>query len=267
LKPITFGELVAHYLERNCLKTEHGQGSQGSLDDSYLSQITWKVDLAACNRTSSDQIPFGASEDWLHGLSHMKNGTKAKCGNIMKARSFAMRSATDFYPARTIPIPFSTCGQSAESDVIHTILHERTDLGHSQSPGGACCVRWLPDAFTGLRVSVAVGIEVERYRFRRDAGGARQRAMFTAWLAVQVQSSKKPVPLDPVLAEALQRWRITSPYNQPEDWVFASPKLQAENRSRGNADQVSSSAAAKKAGISGKDRLAHLPPNIAFHCS
>ncbi|MGO9272207.1 MAG: tyrosine-type recombinase/integrase [Terriglobia bacterium] len=39
------------------------------------------------------------------------------------------------------------------------------------------------------------------------------------------KASKKPVALDPVLAETLRNWRLNTPYNKPDDWVFASTKL------------------------------------------
>jgi len=34
-----------------------------------------------------------------------------------------------------------------------------------------------------------------------------------------------PVPLHALLAEFLQEWKNTTPYSQPENWVFASFKL------------------------------------------
>jgi len=40
----------------------------------------------------------------------------------------------------------------------------------------------------------------------------------------KTEASKKPVPLDPWIAEELLTWRRASPYNQPEDWIFASTR-------------------------------------------
>src|SRR5438067_12091267 len=42
------------------------------------------------------------------------------------------------------------------------------------------------------------------------------------------KASTKPVPLDPFLAEVLWKWRLTTPYNQAGDWVFASPKMNGQ---------------------------------------
>jgi integrase len=38
------------------------------------------------------------------------------------------------------------------------------------------------------------------------------------------KASRKPVALDPSLAEVLCKWRLTSAYNQENDRVFSSPK-------------------------------------------
>jgi integrase len=42
---------------------------------------------------------------------------------------------------------------------------------------------------------------------------------------MKTEASRKPVPLDSALAEVLLDWRARSAYNQPEDWLFASPRM------------------------------------------
>ena len=41
---------------------------------------------------------------------------------------------------------------------------------------------------------------------------------------MKTEASRKPVPLDSALAGVLVEWRGRTPYNQDEDWVFASPE-------------------------------------------
>jgi integrase len=38
----------------------------------------------------------------------------------------------------------------------------------------------------------------------------------------KTESSQKPVPIHPVIAEALLNWKTKCPYRKPKDWVFAS---------------------------------------------
>jgi integrase len=40
----------------------------------------------------------------------------------------------------------------------------------------------------------------------------------------KTEASKKPVPIDAELAEALWSWRLRCASNEPHDWVFASPR-------------------------------------------
>ncbi len=39
----------------------------------------------------------------------------------------------------------------------------------------------------------------------------------------KTEASQKPVPLEVSVAEDLWLWKQSSPYNRPEEWVFASP--------------------------------------------
>jgi integrase len=49
------------------------------------------------------------------------------------------------------------------------------------------------------------------------------------WMVVRaVPASKGPVPLHPLLAEFMFRWKRKTPYSQPGDWVFPSFKLKGQ---------------------------------------
>lgn len=44
----------------------------------------------------------------------------------------------------------------------------------------------------------------------------------------KTEASRKPVPLDPWVAEELLMWRRSAPYNQPDDWIFGSPRTKGK---------------------------------------
>ncbi len=44
----------------------------------------------------------------------------------------------------------------------------------------------------------------------------------------KTEASKKPVPLDPWVAEELLMWKESAPHNQLDDWVFASPRTKGK---------------------------------------
>src|SRR5260370_23241781 len=39
----------------------------------------------------------------------------------------------------------------------------------------------------------------------------------------KTEVSRKPIPMNPEIADMLWRWRLETPYNKPGDWIFASP--------------------------------------------
>jgi integrase len=85
------------------------------------------------------------------------------------------------------------------------------------------------DAATGLRRSELLAMKwgdvdfdnlqiiVQRSIYRNVVGSCKTEA------------SRKPVPMDPILAAELWAWKQHSPYNQPCDWVFASPRNKGKN--------------------------------------
>ncbi|MCU1223958.1 MAG: integrase family protein, partial [Edaphobacter sp.] len=82
----------------------------------------------------------------------------------------------------------------------------------------------LLDVVTGLRRSELIGlkwldVDFEQLELSVTRSVYRQRVG-----RCKTEISKKPVPLDPWVAEELLTWKRAAPYNQPEDWVFASTR-------------------------------------------
>src|SRR6202042_2444716 len=40
----------------------------------------------------------------------------------------------------------------------------------------------------------------------------------------KTEASRKPVPMDPIVASELWSWKQDSPYRQSDDWLFASSR-------------------------------------------
>jgi integrase len=51
----------------------------------------------------------------------------------------------------------------------------------------------------------------------------------------KTESSQKPVPMHPILADALMQWRKRCTYIKPEDWVFASKRYRGRRPYWGQA--------------------------------
>ena len=48
---------------------------------------------------------------------------------------------------------------------------------------------------------------------------------------LKTEASRTDLALPEDVAELLDQWRSITPYNQPEDWVFASPFNRGDGRS------------------------------------
>lgn len=78
---------------------------------------------------------------------------------------------------------------------------------------------------TGLRISECLGLQWWDVDFAQS-----QILVRRTWIVGKIgkpksKASKAPVPLHPLLAEFMQRWKQQTPYSQPTDWVFPSMKL------------------------------------------
>ncbi|HEY2040549.1 MAG TPA: tyrosine-type recombinase/integrase [Edaphobacter sp.] len=86
----------------------------------------------------------------------------------------------------------------------------------------------LLDAITGFRRSELMALKW------LDVDFEQLEISVTRWIYRQVvgrcktEISRKPVPLDPWIAEELLTWNRATPYNQPEDWVFASTRMKGK---------------------------------------
>ena len=83
-------------------------------------------------------------------------------------------------------------------------------------------------AGTGLRISECLGLQWQDVNFLEGA-----IHVCRTWTCGQVglpksRASKGPVPLHPLLAEFMLRWKQKTAYSRPGDWVFPSVRLKGK---------------------------------------
>jgi integrase len=157
-------------------------------------------------------------EHWLKSLP-VSRGTKAKIRNIMSALySHAQRREW------VTTNPITHVRQSAKRSRVPTVLTpaELQDFLANLADPAKTAV--LLGALTGLRVGELLGlrwsdIDFEQLEIRVIRDVVKQRIE-----RFKTEASKKAIPIDAELAETLWSWRLRCAYNQPEDWVFASPQ-------------------------------------------
>ena len=156
-------------------------------------------------------------EQWLKSLP-LAPGSKAKIRNIMSALySHAQRwEWTDRNPITHV----RQSAKRRKTPVVLTIEQIKCFLTHLKEP---CRTAVLLDASSGLRVGELLGLKWEDVDFENLEINLTRAVVKQKVTRCKTEASRKPIPLDPELAEVLLNWRRQAPYPRPTDWVFASP--------------------------------------------
>ena len=172
-----------------------------------------------------------AVEHWLRQLmrvdgSCLAASTKAKIRNLM---SVLFNHAIRHEWLEQGRNPILLVRQSAKRQKIPEWL-EPDELRALLSQLDRCFrVMVFLDAATGLRRSELLALRWEDVDFD-DFQIRVQRSIYRNVVGnCKTEASRKPVPMDPILASELWAWRHDSLYGQPNDWVFASPHSRGRN--------------------------------------
>jgi integrase len=90
-------------------------------------------------------------------------------------------------------------------------------------------------ASTGLRQSELFGLKWGDMNFDEKTIYVTRSIVCGVVGPCKTESSQKPVPLHPLIAETLVQWREQQPYRKPDDWVFASRRYRGRKPYWGQA--------------------------------
>jgi integrase len=211
-QPSTVAQLVTHYEEKELAgKTPY----TAEVYRGYLN--TWI--LPAWGERLLRDVRTVVVEEWLRTLP-LANGTKAKLRNLMSGLfRHAMRHEwTDRNP---ITLVRQSAKRLRTPDVLD-VQEIQALLSELEEPYRTMV--FLASS-TGLRVSELLALKWPDINFAAgeinlSRGIVRQRVG-----EMKTEASRKPIPLDPGLAAVLLDWRARSPYNGPQDWLFASLEM------------------------------------------
>ena len=163
-----------------------------------------------------DEIKAVDVEAWLRRLP-MARSSRAKIRSIL---SILFNHACRYELFDRNPMRFVRQGAKRRSApnvltageikalVDHLPLRERTLV--------------LLAAATGLRQSELFGLKWRDVDFKRGELSVIRSIVFGVVGRCKTESSQKPVPLHPLLGEALLAWRKTCKFIGVDDWIFAS---------------------------------------------
>jgi integrase len=90
-------------------------------------------------------------------------------------------------------------------------------------------------ASTGLRQSELFGLKWGDIDFGQGTMSVTRSIVYGVVGPCKTESSQKPVPIHPMLADALMQWRNHSTYIKPDDWIFASKRYRGRRPYWGQA--------------------------------
>jgi integrase len=220
LVQITMKELVDHFSEHE--QVDKGdEGRTYSTRDRCESVLNCWI-LPRWGKTAIDQIRTVAVEDWLRSIPRAK-GTRSKIRNTMSALyNHAIRwEFADRNPI-TGPVRGSGVRQSAKRERIPDLLEiDEFQLLQAELRIRERILVWL-DMTLGLRRGELAGLRWEDIRFEELTLMAQRSVVDQVVGKVKTEASKRPIPIDPFIAEDLLLWYRTTKYGRPEDYVFAT---------------------------------------------
>jgi integrase len=259
LKEISIATLVQHYREhempdvfskkRPSIGTicEHEEGRKSySTQETYEGYLKkWIVPRWGSYRLGD--VKAVQVEQWLKTLP-LARGSKAKARNIMSALySHAIRWEW------TDKNPITQVRQSAKRSKIPTVLSVEEIQRLFSCIKEPCRTAVILDAVSGLRVGELLGLKWEDVRFDQLELNVTRSVSRQVVTPCKTEVSRKPIPMNPEIADMLWRWRLETPYNKPGDWIFASPhKAGIQPYWPGSLYRAHLKPALLKAGISAK---------------
>jgi len=229
-QPITVGDLIDHYVKTE-LDTDLAERAKSHATRVVYTEFLDRWVRPAWGEFNIRAVRTIAVERWLGQLtrrsgSPMAASTKAKIRNVM---SVLFNHAIRHEWLEQGKNPILLVRQSAKRQKIPEYL-EVQELRALLSQLDRCFrVMVFLDAVTGLRRSELLALKWEDIDFDRLQINVRRSIYLNVVGNCKTEASRKPVPMDPILATDLRTWKEASRYPKPGDWVFASARRGGRN--------------------------------------
>jgi integrase len=221
-QPETFEQLADHY---RMIELDLEKESERKV---YQTKQTYGVYLKARIVPRWGGHPFReikavAVERWLGSIDDLSNGTKAKIKGIM---SEVFQHAIRYGWLNDGDNPIFAVRQSAKRTRVTEPLEAAEfralilELSHKMRVIG------IVAATTGLRISEVLGLKWKDIDWKSLQMEVTRSVVDGIVGKCKTETSRRPVPIDEFTTAELLAWRRETAYAEPEDWVFASEKVQ-----------------------------------------
>jgi len=226
LKNISVETLVKHYREHELPDIFHARKPEPGTDEqqkAYSTQYAYEIYrnrwiLPRWKPHRLSDVKAVDVEAWLKTLP-LARGSKAKIRIMSALFSHAIR--WEWAEKNPVTSGRQSAKRLRTPDVL-TPAEITALLGKLPEPLRTAAEL---DAFTGLCRGELSGLQWEDVDFENFVLHVRRSVVMMVSGSPKTEASAKDVPLDAALAESLLKLRMSSLYNQPTDWVFASPAM------------------------------------------
>ena len=227
---VIFADLAHHYAEHELVEpTESIHPKAHTTIRGYERVLRNRLLPQWGNRVALGLEPLEV-EEWLKALKRKEGLANPTLDKMRRVMSLVYRHSQRYglipRNQESNPMRFVRCKTTSEYEaMILTPEQAYAVLLNLREPERTLT---LLATGTGLRISECLGLQWQDVSFAEAVIQVRR-----TWTCGKVgwpksKASKGPVPLHPLLAEFMFRWKHKTPYSQPGDWVFPSFKLKGQ---------------------------------------
>jgi len=227
---VTFADLANHYI-----KHELGEQNESVSPKSHTTIGAYRrVIRSRLFPRWGDRVALSIEpleiENWLRAVKredNLENPTLDKARRVMSLiYKHAQRYGLVPRNQESNPLLFVRC--KTQSDYEALILTPEQAFAVLVRLPERERVLALLAAGTGLRISEALGLQWQDVEFEQSLIRVRRTWTWGKVGLPKSTASQAPVPMHPLLAAFVQRWKQQTPYGRPTDWVFPSSKLKGK---------------------------------------
>ena len=222
--PGTFEQLVEHYRMIELDLEKESERKVRQTKQTYGVYLKARI-VPRWGGYRLGEIKAVAVERWLGSIDDLSNGTKAKIKGIM---SEVYQHAIRYGWLNDGENPIFAVRQSAKRTRVTEPLEAAEFRALMLELPQKMRVIGIVAATTGLRISEVLGLKWMDIDWKTLQMEVTRSVVDGIVGKCKTETSRRPVPIDEFTADEFLSWKKETCYAKPNDWVFASEKVQGK---------------------------------------
>jgi integrase len=222
--PETFEQLVEHYRLIELDLEKESERKVVQTKQTYAVYLKARI-VPRWGHYRLREIKAVAVERWLGSIDDLANGTKAKIKGIM---SEVFQHAIRYGWLNDGENPIFAVRQSTKRKRVTEPLEVKEFRALILELPQKMRVIGIVAATTGLRISEVLGLKWMDIDWKTLQMDVTRSVVDGIVGKCKTETSRRPVPIDELTTAELLAWKRETCYAAPEDWVFASERVQGK---------------------------------------